>query len=131
MKVPASELIRAFVGEYRQLVAEARPMLESAMQTDDAPRCLDAGALASLGRLVHTLRDSGLFLGFPRLAGIARVLVDLLRVGDTAKTEMVLTPAQAQLLAKGMDLADQIVERHAAARDLPQIRHATREVQAG
>lgn len=110
VKVPASELIRAFVGEYRQAVAEARPMLERAMQSGGAPCRLDGDSLAMLGRLVHTLRDSGLFLGFPRLAAIARVLVDLLGAGGAAKTELVLTAAQAQLLAKGMDLADRIVE---------------------
>lgn len=110
VKVPASELIRAFVSEYRQLVGETRAMLDGVMQSGDAPCRLDAGAFSLLGRLAHTLRDNGLFLGFPRLAAIARVLVDLLRVGDAAKTETVLTPAQAQLLVKGCNLADQIVE---------------------
>ena len=110
VKVPASELIRAFVSEYRQLVGETRAMLDGVMQSGDAPCRLDADAFSSLRRLAHTLRDNGLFLGFPRLAAIARVLVDLLRVGDAAKTETVLTPAQAQLLVKGCNLADQIVE---------------------
>ena len=110
MKVPASELIRAFVGEYRQMVVETRVILDGATQSGDVPCHLDRDALVSLGRLAHALRDGALFLGFPRLAAIARVLVDMLNVGDSAKTEMVLTPAQARLLAKGCGLADLIVE---------------------
>ncbi|MBI5685803.1 MAG: chemotaxis protein CheA [Verrucomicrobia bacterium] len=110
MKVPASELIRAFVGEYRQLTAETRAPLDGLRQSGDAPCPLDAEALASLRRLAHTLRDGSLFLGFPRLAAIARVLVAVLRAGDGGRTGMVLTPAQGQLVVKAVALVDQIVE---------------------
>ena len=110
VKVPASELILAFVGEYRQLMTETRATLDGVRLKGDAPCHLGAEVLALLGRLVHTVRDSSVFLGFPRLAAIARVLVDVLHVSDAGKTETVLTPAQAQLLVKGLNLADQVVE---------------------
>ncbi|MBI5819607.1 MAG: chemotaxis protein CheA [Verrucomicrobia bacterium] len=110
VKVPASELIRAFVGEYRQMAVDTRPILNGIVQSGGAPCHLSVDAYSLLNRLAHRLRDSGLFLGFPRLAAIARVLVDLLYVEDGAKTEAVLTPAQTQLLVKGYHLAEQIVE---------------------
>ncbi len=110
VKVPASELIQAFVGEYRQLVVETRAIIDGFTRSGDMPCHLDVHSLASLGRLAHTLRDSGLFLGLPRLAAIARVLMDMLHVCDVPKTEITLTVAQAKLLVKGCHLADQIVE---------------------
>jgi two-component system chemotaxis sensor kinase CheA len=110
VKTPASELIHAFVGEYRQAMAETRPTLEGMMQSNAAPCRLEADALAALRRLARSLRDNSLFLGFPRLAAISSVLTDVLRADDASRTELVLTPSQAQLLAQGIGLADRIVE---------------------
>ncbi len=110
VKAPASELIQAFVDEYRQLAVDTRPILNDMVQSGGAPCHLNAEALSSLNRLAHTLRDSGLFLGFPQLATLSRVLVDLLRVKEEAKAGAVLTPAQTALWVKGDHLAAQIVE---------------------
>jgi two-component system chemotaxis sensor kinase CheA len=110
VKGQASELIRAFVGEYRQLVAEARAILDGVARSGDAPYHLDVDSLIPLRRMIHALRDSSSYLGFPRLAAVARVLAEVLQVHNAPMTVRVLTAAQGQLLVKGCQLADQIVE---------------------
>ena len=121
VKGQTGELIRAFVGEYRQLAAETRPILDVVAQSGDAPAHLDADALVRLGRVIHTLRDSSSFLGFSRLAAIACVLAEVLHICDAPLTTRVLTAAQARLLVKGCQLADQIVEGVEAQQQEPPI----------
>jgi two-component system chemotaxis sensor kinase CheA len=105
-----SELIHAFVGEHRQAMVETRPAVEGLMLSNAAPCRLEADALAALRRLARALRDNSLFLGFPRLAAISRVLTDVLHIDDISRTELVLTASQAQLLVRGIELTDRIVE---------------------
>ncbi len=109
VKGQAGELIRAFVGEYRQWVAEARPILEGLTLSGDAPCPLDTDALQRLRRVLSILRDSGSFLGFSRLAALARVLGDVLHMQEEPQTARVLTAAQGRLVVQGYQLADQMV----------------------
>ena len=110
VKTPVSELIHAFVGEHRQAMVETRPAVEGLMLSNAAPCRLEADALAALRRLARALWDNSLFLGFPRLAAISRVLTDVLHIDDISRTELVLTASQAQLLVRGIELTDRIVE---------------------
>jgi len=110
VKGQASELIQAFVGEYRQLVAETQAILDGLTRSGDAPCHLDVDALMRLRRMIHALRDGSSFLGFPRLAAIARVMAEVLHVHEAPMTARVLTVAQGQLLMRGCQLADHIVE---------------------
>ena len=121
VKGPASELIQAFVGEYRQLVAETQAILDGLMRSGDAPCHLDVDALMRLRRMIYALRDSSSFLGFPRLAAIARVMAEVLHVHDAPMTARVLTAAQGQLLVRGCQLADQIVESIEAQQREPSV----------
>lgn len=80
------------------------------MRSRAAPCRLEADALAVLRRLARTLQDNSLFLGFPRLAAISRVLADVLHAADAERAELVLTVSQTQLLVRGIELTDRIVE---------------------
>jgi two-component system, chemotaxis family, sensor kinase CheA len=110
VKGQAGELIRAFVGEYRQLVAETQAILDGLARPGDVPCHLDLESLIPLRRIIYSLRDSSSFIGFSRLAAIARVLAEILHAHDAPMATRVLTAAQGRLLAKGFQLAGQMVE---------------------
>ena len=119
MNDSASELIQAFVGEYRLSLGANRGILEELSRATGAGHRLDRAALLSLCRMIQTVRDAGMFLDYPHLAAVARVMGEVIQARDLPETSLVLTAAQVQVLADGSRLIERIVEGVAAERKEP------------